>query len=180
MAGRLSTAASSAPGTRISIVSALPDAVKSPGAIIRILAVPGTQQFAFKLRPSHNKRGTRFRMPSQTLRFPKTKRPTYCQSRLVLRRRGLLAFASVPARFRIRPLHLREGWIRGEERRGGRLPDVGQLVGRRPKARIGVRFLQQQVQGSRVQALRGNRQSRIDFQSLPREWFASLSGHPTG
>ena len=43
-------------------------------------------------------------------------------------------------------LDLLEGRIRGEERGGRRLPDAGQLVGRRPKARIGVRLLQQKIQ----------------------------------
>src|SRR5580704_794729 len=91
----------------------------SLGATIRILAVPGTQQFAFKLRPSQNKRGTRCRTPLSNSRFPKTKRPTYCQSRLVLRRRGLLALATRSAPSGSATLHLREGWIRGEERSRG-------------------------------------------------------------
>jgi hypothetical protein len=53
-------------------------------------------------------------------------------------------------------LHLLEGRIWREERRGWRLSNAGQLVGCRPKAGIGVCVFQEQVQRGRIPALRGN------------------------
>lgn len=153
MAGRLSTAAISAPGIRILIVSALPDAVKSPepGKIAKEpsrriergwLPVRWTPQSSQKGGPRQKKAPALWGCLFSRLTFS-SKQSLQSRCRLMLRRRRrLLAFSSVAARPEFSTLHQREGWIRGEERCGGRLSDVGQLVIRRPKPWIGVRLLQ--------------------------------------
>ena len=158
MAGRPSTAASSAPGTRISIVSALQDAVKS-----------AWERQSPDWRHSRRQSGDwRSQACTDTLRIPLAPRKKEApvsgclsymgqkskmrgsakssMSSVLWRWRRLLAFPSMSASSVSSALHLLEGWIRGEERRGGRLPDARQLVGRRPEARIGVRIFQEKIQ----------------------------------
>ena len=144
MAGRQSTPANSAPGTRILIVSALPNAVKSPGqratgySILRM-------QYLLDLSGGTRKRAPYARVPLRNVQFLRSTRIAKTDGRSVLWwwRRRLHTLPSVPVMPEFPALHLREGWIRCEKRGGGRLSDIGQLIGRRPKARIGVRFLQQ-------------------------------------
>src|ERR1700693_4268560 len=63
---------------------------------------------------------------SQKLEFLRLTSVVKSECRSVLRRRRRLhAFPSVPL---MPALHLCEGWIRSEEQRGWRLPDVGQLI----------------------------------------------------
>ena len=94
------------------------------------------------------------RLPFDTLN---TKKNCNSQSRSILWwRRRLLAFLIISATPESFALHLREGWVRGEERGGGSLSDAGQLVGGRPKTWVGMRVLQQKVQSRRIPALGGN------------------------
>src|SRR5579864_9562885 len=135
MAGCQSTAAGSASENRISIVSAPPDAVKS---LVRL----GVRRAEFAAQCKN--RGAFYQGASCGRSRFEVGGAAKSLSRLVLRRRRrLLACPRISTSSESSALHLREGWIRGEERRGRRMSDVGQLVGRCPETRICVRLLQQ-------------------------------------